>query len=186
MTRIFTIIAALNVLSLLAALISGLVSWLQDASVATPDLYLLHFLLGLTAALTTLFVHCLVLTYFLGTGRWVKEVCLAYGLPDTDLPRRTRDIKRRNTPRVIFAMLLTIAATAAGMGKQLQVPGWPGVIHFLLVCATVTVNLYVFVVEYGNMRLNAWILDTVMAEVERIRAERGLPSSEEALRTEDT
>jgi hypothetical protein len=182
MTRIFPIIAALGGLTLLASFGSGVASWLQEGSTTNADLYLLHFVLGLTAALTTLFVHCLVLTYFLGTGRWVKEVCLAYGLPDADMPRRTRDIKRRNTPRVILAMLLTIAAAAAGAGKQMQV--WPGTIHFLLACATLVFNIYVFFVEYGNMRLNAWILDSVMAEVERIRAERGLPTSEEALREE--
>lgn len=182
MTRIFPIIAVIAGLSLLAAFGSGVASWFQEGSTTNTDLYLLHFVLGLTSAITALFVHCLVLTYFLGTGRWVKEVCLAYGLPDADMPRRTRDIKRRNTPRVILAMLLTIAAAAAGAGKQFQV--WPGIIHFVLVCATLVFNAYVFFVEYGNMRLNAWILDSVMAEVERIRAERGLPTSEEALRGE--
>src|SRR5262245_16696185 len=110
MTRIFTLIASWNALALLAAFGSGIVSWWQGGSTHNTDIYLLHFVLGLTAALTTLFVHCLALTYFLGTGRWVKEVCLAYGLPDSDLPRQTRDIKRRNTPRVIVAMLVTIAA----------------------------------------------------------------------------
>src|SRR5262249_40760909 len=158
-------IAALGGLTLLAAFGSGVASWLQEGSTTNADLYLLHFVLGLTSALTTLFVHCLVLTYFLGTGRWVKEVCLAYGLPDADMPRRTRDIKRRNTPRVILAMLLIIAAAAAGAGKQLQV--WPGIVHFVLACATLVFNTYVFFVEYGNMCLNAWILDSVMAEVER-------------------
>jgi hypothetical protein len=120
-----------------------------------------------------------VLTYFLGTGRWVKEVCIAYGFPD-DLPRQTRDIKRRNTPGVIFAMLLTIAAAAAGMAAQQR--AWPGWVHLVLVSATVLVNLRVFIVEYRNMRWNGQILDAVMADVERLRAERGLPSSEEALR----
>jgi hypothetical protein len=139
-----------------------------------------HFVLGLTTALTTLFVHCLVLTYFLGTGRWVKEVCLAYGLPDDDLPRQTRDIKRRNTPRVILAMLLTIAATAAGMAAQQR--AWPGWVHLAFALLTIFVNFYVFVVEFSNVRLNGHLLDAVTAQVERIRAERGLPTSEEALR----
>jgi len=131
----------------------------------------------------TLFVHCLVLTYFLGTGRWVKEVCLAYGLPDENWPRQTRDIKRRNTPRVIFAMLLTIAAAAAGTAGQQRL--WPGWVHLLLVLATLFFNFHVFLVEYGNMRLNAQILDGVVTAAERIRTERGLPSSADALRNDE-
>src|SRR5262245_62814321 len=120
MTRLFAILAAVNSAVLLAAAVSGLLSWLQQGSDRGADIYLLHFVLGLTTALTTLFVHCLVLTYFLGTGRWVKEVCIAYSLPDGNWPKMTRDIKRRNTPRVILAMLITIAAAAAGMAAQQQ------------------------------------------------------------------
>jgi len=44
--------------------------------------FLLHIYLGLIAVTTTLGLHCLVFIYFLGTGRWVKEVSLAYGLTD--------------------------------------------------------------------------------------------------------
>jgi len=179
MTRIFRLIAPLNVLLMLMAFGSGIISWLRHGSERGSDIYLLHFLLGLTTALTTLFVHCLVLTYFLGTGRWVKEVCVAYGLPDEHLPRQTRDIKRRNTPRVIAAMLLTIAAAAAGTAAQQR--AWPGWVHLALTGATLVFNLHVFFVEYGNLRLNGRILDAVMTEVERIRAERGLPNSKEEL-----
>lgn len=183
MTRIFGIIASLNGLLLLASLGSGILSWFQRGSERDAPVYLVHFVLGLTTALTTLFVHCLVLTYFLGTGRWVKEVCLAYGMPDDDVPRQTRDIKRRNTPRVLLAMLVTIAAAAAGMAAQQR--AWPGWIHFVLSLSTLAVNSYVFALEYVNLRLNGRLLDAVVAEVERIRAERGLPSSEEALRETD-
>ena len=180
MTRIFRIIASLNTLLLLASLGSGIVSWLERGIERDAPVYVVHFVLGLTTALTTLFVHCLVLTYFLGTGRWVKEVCLAYGLPDDDVPRQTRDIKRRNTPRVLFAMAVTVLTAAAGMAAQQR--AWPGWIHFVLALGTLAVNGYVFVVEYANVRLNGQLLDAVVARAERIRFERGLPSSEEALR----
>jgi hypothetical protein len=180
MPRLFRIIAILNIGLLLASFASGIVSWFRDASHKNTDIYLLHFVLGLTTALTTLFVHCLVLTYFLGTGRWVKEVCIAYSLPDDNWPKMTRDIKRRNTPRVILAMLITIAGAAAGMAAQQQ--AWPGWIHLALAVTTVALNLHVFWVELGNMQLNGRILDAVTTEVERMRAERGLPTSEEALR----
>src|SRR6516165_2025762 len=180
MTRLFLILAPLNAALLIGALFSGVVSWRQSGSDRNAEVYLLHFVLGLTTALTTLFVHCLVLTYFLGTGRWVKEVCIAYSLPDGNWPKMTRDIKRRNTPRVILAMLITIAGAAAGMAAQQQ--AWPGWIHLTLAVTTVALNLHVFWVELGNMQLNGRILDAVTTEVERMRAERGLPTREEALR----
>jgi hypothetical protein len=180
MTRLFRIIAIINSVLLIASFASGVFSWLYEASQQNTDVYLVHFVLGLTTALTTLFVHCLVLTYFLGTGRWVKEVCTAYGLPDGNWPKMTRDIKRRNTPRVILAMLVTIVAAAAGMAAQQQ--AWPGWIHLTLAGTTMLLNLYVFWVELDNMQLNGRILEAVITEVERMRAEQGLPSSEEALR----
>jgi hypothetical protein len=51
----------------------------------------------------------------------------------------------------------------------------------MLALATVAVSLWAFRIEYRNVRANGRILDEVMREVDRIRAERGLPSNAEAL-----
>ncbi len=183
MTRIFLVFIVLTGLALLASAGSGVVSWLNDG-LHSPDgsLYLTHFLLGLLTAVAVLLIHCLAITYFLGTGRWVKEVCLAYGLPDDRWPRQTRDIKRGNTPYAILAMLVTIATAAAGAGRQSA--DWPAWLHATLAGATLLVNAVVWRIEYRNMQTNLRILDEVYAATERLRAERGLPSSEEALRQE--
>src|SRR5205085_3744677 len=105
------------------------------------SVYLVHFWLGLSAVLVTLLVHCLIFTYFLGTGRWVKEVALAYRLPDEPLPRLTRELKRQTFPVALAAMLVTIATSAAGAGVQLRLPGWPWQLHLGLAVATLLVNL---------------------------------------------
>lgn len=184
MTRYFLALAVLNVLTWLAALVTGTWSWWAKVSdlPSHEPAYVVHFILGLAAVFNTLLVHCLVITYFLGTGRLVKEACIAYGLPDADLPRRTRDLKRRNTPRAIVGMLLAVGAAAAGMGARTEV--WPGFVHLVFVMATVLVNLRVFVVEYENLKANLVILDSLFEQVERIRRERGLPPSEEAFGAE--
>ncbi len=52
--------------------------------------------------------------------------------------------------------------------------------------ATLVVNAWAFVVEYRNVAINAGIIDDVMREVDRIRAERGLPTNEEALREQES
>src|SRR5436853_3388842 len=136
MTRIFRSLAAIDGLLLLVAYSLGTLSKLWDG-VHQPQyrIYWFHFLFGLTASLLTLLVHCLIFTYFLGTGRWVKEVKLAYNLPDAPLYKRTRELKRLVYPVALAAMLITIGTSAAGGGVQLQ--GWPWALPFLLAITTV-------------------------------------------------
>jgi hypothetical protein len=181
MTRIFTTLAAADTLALLAAFTVGWWSKLSHGPGGDGgiSIYLLHLLLGLFAALTTLFVHCLIFIYFLGTGRWVKEVALAYDLPDEPFYRVTRVLKRQTFPAALGAMVVTMLTAAAGQG--VQVLGWPWVVHFGLALVTLAVNGLVFVVEYRNLLRNAATLDSVLREVDRIRAERGLPPNAEAL-----
>jgi hypothetical protein len=183
MTRIFLAFAALTGLALAASFVTGVASWLHDGRL-NPDgsYYLAHFVLGLSASLAVLLTHCLAITYFLGTGRWVKEVCREYRMPDERWPRQTRDLKRRNTPYAILAMLVTIGTAAAGQGRYLS--GWPAWLHALLAGLALVVNVAVWVIEYQNMKTNLRILDEVYAEVDRLRAEQGLPSNAEALRQE--
>jgi amino acid transporter len=174
MARLFRILAVLNGLALVATFALGAASAFWN-----HDLFLAHFTLGLFTAIGTLLVHCLIFTYFLGTGRWVKEVGLAYRLPDGDLPKKTRELKRTTFPPALFAMLVTIAAAAAGQGHFLL--AWPWYVHGALALATLAVNLWAFRVELRHLTVNGRVLDAVIEEVERIRAERGLPHSAEAL-----
>jgi hypothetical protein len=179
MTRIFTTLAVFSTLSLLATIAVGFVSMALEVSELKKDVYLVHFFLGLTTALVILLVHCIIFTYFLGTGRWVKEVGLAYELPDEHLPRLTRELKRWTFPPALFAMLVAIATTAAGAGVQLQ--DWPWYVHGTLALLTLIINLWAFRIEYRNLRQNAEVLQEVLDEVDRIRAARGLNSNADAL-----
>jgi hypothetical protein len=183
MTRIFTILAAVDTLLLFLSYGFGWASRLS-AGVKTSghSTFWFHFLLGLSAAMFTLLVHCLIFTYFLGTGRWVKEVKLAYDLPDAPLPRLTRDLKRRVFPPALFAMLTAIATGAAGAAAQVEVSPWQ--VHATLATLTLLVNLWAFRIEYRCLQTNAGVLEGVMREVDRRRTQRGLPSNAEALEQE--
>jgi hypothetical protein len=185
MTRLLAPLSMLNFCGLLAALVVGLISKLTGAP-ADPlsQLPTVHFYLGLFSVLSTLAVHCLIFIYFLGTGRWVKEVALAYSLPDQPLPKLTRELKRRTFPVALLAMLVPIAAAATGTAAGRH--EWPWAYHAGMAAATLLVNAWAFVVEYRNVAINAGIIDDVMREVDRIRAERGLPTNEEALRQEES
>ena len=180
MTRIFTTLAAVNFLALLA---SYLVGWLSKsrAAVLHPDdaTFWIHLHLGLYTALLSLFVHSLIFVYFLGTGRWVKEVALAYDLPDQPYPKLTRELKRQAFPPALFAMLIAIATTSAGAAAQVQM--WPWWVHATLATLTLLVNGWAYVVEYRCLRTNIVALEEVTVEIERLRAERGLPTNAEAL-----
>lgn len=179
MKHTFTALAAALTLGLLASIGVGFWSFFLTDPVAKKDVFIVHFFLGLCTALGALLVHCIIFTYFLGTGRWVKEVGLAYGLPDQHQPRQTRELKRATFPPALFAMLTAIATTAAGAGAQLQ--EWPWQVHATLAFVTLGVNLWAFRVEHRNVRANAAVIAAVLDEVDRIRAARGLPPNAEAL-----
>jgi hypothetical protein len=183
MTRIFLILATTNGLFLVLSFLLGVVSKLQDGlHQPGSSIFWYHFLIALGTALLTLAVHCLIFTYFLGTGRWVKEVKLAYRLPDEPLPKLTRDLKRRVFPSALFAMLT--AAFTGMVGAAAQVGVWPWQIHATLATITLFVNFWAFGVEYRCLQINARILEDVLVEVDHLRRARGLPSNAEALEQE--
>lgn len=180
MTRTFTVLATLVGLALVATIVFGFWSWSLDKRTEFyKDIFVIHFILGLTTSLAVLFVHCIIFTYFLGTGRWVKEVGLAYGLPDVPLLKQTRELKRYTFPPALFAMLTTIATAASGAGAQLHLWHWH--IHATLAGVTLVINLWAFRSELRNVRRNSQIIEAVLVEVDRIRQQHGLPRNEEAL-----
>ncbi len=179
MTRTFATLAVVITLAMLASIGVGFWSMSLSAPAAKQDIFLVHFYLGLTTAIGILLVHCLIFTYFLGTGRWVKEVALAYELPDQPWPKLTRELKRATFPPALFAMLAGIATAAAGAGAQLQT--WPWYVHATLAFLTLAINLWAFYIEYRSLALNARVIQAVLQEVDRIRAEKGLGSNASAL-----
>lgn len=183
MTRLFAILAILLSILLLASF--GVGWWLfaipKSVEPHKSNIFLIHFCLGLTTAIVGLLVHCLIFTYFLGTGRWVKEVAIAYKFTD-ELPKITRELKRRVFPPALYAMLICIAAAAAGAGAHLQ--EWPWQVHATLATLTLIINFWAFSVEFDCLNTNARVLVAVLDEVDRIRREQGLVSNAEALAQE--
>ena len=183
MTHILARLAAVNAAALLAAFALGVYSNLHGGpfgSASDPNSYPLHLIIGLFAVILNLGLHCLVFIYLLGTGRWVKEVALAYTLPDVPLPKLTRELKRRTFPPALLAMLVPIGTAAAGMAQLHRYGAWAGGLHLSLALAALAVNVWAFRIEYRNVASNAAVIDRVMQEVERLRAERGLLPSAEA------
>src|SRR5271167_1850517 len=179
MARTFRMLAVLLTLAIFGTIFVGFWSMLTPGRPADKDEFVVHFTFGLTTAIGILLVHCLIFIYFLGTGRWVKEVTLAYRMPDEPHHKETRELKRRAFPPALYAMLIGIAAAAAGAGAQTEV--WPWYVHLTLAFATLFVNLWAFGVEYHCVATNGGVLRAVLAEVDRIRLAHGLCSNAEAL-----
>jgi len=184
MTRLFSVLAVLLSILLLATFAIGwwTFSVPDDDPVFKKDTFLIHFYLGLTAAIVALLVHCLIFTYFLGTGRWVKEVGIAYKLNDADLPKTTRELKRRVFPAALYAMLICIITAAAGAGAQLQ--AWHWTVHAALAIVTLIVNFWAFTVEFDCLSENSRVIAAVLDEVDRIRLSLGMVSNAAALAEE--
>jgi hypothetical protein len=72
-----------------------------------------HRLSGVFAALVVVLVNSMGVTYFIGTGRWCREVVETYGLAPA-LVERSRRIKRAAFPFALVGMLAMVAIVALG------------------------------------------------------------------------
>jgi hypothetical protein len=106
MERVFSWVATFAVALLVAT--AGLGIWLGDLHGQTDPQMLrwgtVHRLSGVLAALLVVLVNSMAVTYFIGTGRWCREVVETYGL-DPAYIDRSRTLKRRAFPFALLAML---------------------------------------------------------------------------------
>ncbi len=176
MNRIFLVLTTLSNLSLGAVFILGWMVITPGVPGATGVPLSVHFLSGLAAVTLTLLVHAVVLTYFMGTGRWIEETSQAYRLP-VDTRAENIRLKYRTLPGMVGCITLLIVTAAFGAASD---PGaaldWPPakVIHMTLACLSLLTNLAVSGLEYQSIQRNGQLIDEIMSQVRTIRQERGL------------
>lgn len=143
------------------------------------DWHDLHWIFGLLAVLMGLLVHSIVFTYFLGTGKWVKEVVRVYGLPDWVHAQAIKN-KRKAFPFELASMFLLLGTATLGAGTDTR--GWPGLWHLAAAALTLAFNLGAFTAEYAAILAQARLLVEVKDEADRLReaqlAQAGLPRDE--------
>ncbi|MBI3465651.1 MAG: hypothetical protein HY000_21750 [Planctomycetes bacterium] len=183
MNRIFPVLAVCSLLFMAITLVLGLS--LDDVSNPldrdTQRLATIHRLSGIAAALVVVLVNSFVVTYFIGTSRWCKEVVEAYSL-DAGPSRRSTLLKRRTFPLAVVSMLSVVAIAALGgaadPGAALQVQPLFGLpwakVHLLGALAGMALIGYAFFVQWLNIEGNRLCIAEILAEVKRIRLERGL------------
>jgi uncharacterized protein (UPF0333 family) len=209
MNRIFTPLAATAVMLMLIALAMGL--GLRTGDIRNPQdraaqqWATAHRLAGVGVGLVVVLVNSIVVTYFIGTSRWCKEVVETYSL-DRELIGRSTRLKRRTFPYALLSMLVVVAVIALGgaadPGGAVQVNArverlqaaarnntddthrsieaqeldgaiW-GNLHFAGATLGLCFIAYAFFIEWHHIAENHQVIEEVMAEVKRVRVERGL------------
>src|SRR5690606_5043272 len=72
-----------------------------------------HRLLGVGTALVLVFVNSLSVTYFIGTGRWIREVCETYSIGRAPV-EASRQIKSSSFPWALVGIATALAIAALG------------------------------------------------------------------------
>jgi hypothetical protein len=126
----------------------------------------LHFLVGLLATMTTLLVHSIVFTYFLGTGKWVREVARVYRLPAWVDAQAVQN-KRKAFPFELLGIAL-IGGTA-WLGAGTDAKQWPSDWHLGLASLALAYNGGAFAVEYAAIVAQARLLLEVKDQADRLR-----------------
>lgn len=139
-----------------------------------------HFLFGLVTAIVVALVNSIAITYFIGTSRWVREVVTTYRLAP-DLVQRSARLKRRAFPWALGVILMMLALTALGATADPVVAMRPPsanlswrVIHFSAAIVALLYTLAASVAIWNRLAAHHRLIQEVLAEVQRIRAEKGL------------
>jgi hypothetical protein len=122
-----------------------------------------------------------VVTYFMGTGRWLEETCTAYRLGDA-WQTGSRNLKWRLYPAMVTSLLLLIVAGASGgaadPASAVGFRGWGSLtaaqVHLAVAGLALTINAAVNIAEFAALSRNGRLVNEVLDEVRRIRTERGL------------
>lgn len=182
MRRIFLTLAIVS--TCLTALAFGLGLSIGDPTVreaAVQQTVSYHMLAGMGALIFTTLVHAIVLTYFMGTGRWLEETTQAYRLPP-DFFHASRRLKYHTILLQTACLLMLIATGAFGAAADpasaVGFQGWgglsAGLVHQLFALSTWGLNLCVHFWQYYVLTRNGEVIEQVLGEVRRIRLEHGL------------
>ena len=187
MIRIFFTLALFSLVCVAAALLLGIqvgdLHGVLDADTsdsvrqATIERASVHRRIGVAAAIVVIFANSLAVTYFIGTSRWCKEVVASYAL-DAELLRRSVALKRRTFPWAVSSMLMIVGVVALGAaadpGTGMQNTADWVLPHFLGSLAAIAFLVLSFFVQGSNIRAHYEVINDIMAEVRRVREERGL------------
>ncbi len=181
MTRIFPTLALFALTFVVVAAVLGLTVDTSDLSQeAARDWKRLHMLSGILAAISVMLVNGIVITYFIGTSRWCREVVEAYEL-EPALAARSAALKRRAFPVTLAAMLVVVGMVALGgaadTAQTLPEPPWGltwADIHLLGTLLGTAFFVWVGYQQWATIAANQQVIAAILAKVREIRLAKGL------------
>lgn len=187
MTRIFPTLALIALTFVVVAAVLGLTVDTSDLSQeAARDWKRLHMLAGILAAIAVMLVNGIVITYFIGTSRWCREVVEAYEL-EPALAARSAALKRRAFPVTLAAMLVVVGMVALGgaadTAQTLPQPpaGWTWAdVHLLGTLLGTAFFLWVGYQQWTTIAANQQVIAAILAKVREIRLAKGLDVDDDA------
>jgi hypothetical protein len=135
-----------------------------------------HVLLGTAAALVTVLVNSIAVTYFIGTSRWCKEVSDTFGL-DPDYAQRSARIKRQSFPWSLLGILTILGVIALGAaadvhGANRERASAFVMPHYIAALGGMVVIACAFWMQAQKMLANGALINEIMQQVQRVRDER--------------
>jgi hypothetical protein len=185
MSRILLTLSFISLLLLVAAMLLGLnVGNLYERPMpgeATLHSATVHRLTGVAAALAVVFVESVIVTYFIGTSRWCREVVETYHLDPAKVVASNR-LKRKTFPWALVGMLAVVGVAALG-GASDPATGRPNTQawsywHLVGAFSGIALIAWTYFVAWNNVLANHAIVQSIVADVARIRRERGLDGPE--------
>ena len=150
-----------------------------DAAFQRPRAMMtLHMLLGAAAAMVTVLVNSITITYFIGTSRWCKEVCETYGLSE-ELAEQSTRLKRSTFPWALAGIFSVILLVGLGAAADPSGANWKNsanlvMPHYAAAMLGVAIIMFAFWVQVGRISENYVVIEKILTEVSRVRAEKGL------------
>lgn len=183
MNRVFAPLAVLTLLGMSLTLMIGI--GLRSVDIRDPTdadaqrWARIHRLAGVAVGVMVVLVESIVVTYFIGTGRWCREVVEAYRL-DTALIARVTRLKRRTFPLALAGMLAIVGVVALGGASdpaaalKLHPPqdvSWTQ-IHLVASCACLCFIAIAMLFQWQHVVEQQTLIGEILGHVERRRSQR--------------
>jgi hypothetical protein len=179
MARIFLTLASLSLILLIATMVIGLTlgDLTPNSPIETLRWATRHRLLGVFAGLSVVFVESIVVTYFIGTSRWCKEVVETYQF-DPSIVAMSNRLKRQTFPWALAGMLAVIVIIALGGAAdpatmRQNTKAW-AYWHLLGAVLGIAFVVWTYLVSWNNIMANHVIIEQIVAKVSSVRRDRGL------------
>ena len=153
------------------ALVGFVFTSVQGFAVTAGPLVTRHVGYAIPTVLFSLFSQSMVIFYFIGTGKTVKEETA--GLPESEraaILAALRRFKMQTSPAATFALLAAI--TVFVLGGAVHTRALPPFVHLAAALAAVATHLWAFAAEWRAFAENNRLMDDPRAYARAITSRR--------------